>query len=582
MKIMLAAVNSKYIHSNHAVYSLRAYAHAYRDFLVLKEYTINQKKDDILKGIYLERPDVLCFSCYIWNISLIKEIAQEIHKLLPGMRIWLGGPEVSYDGERILQAHSFVTGIMRGEGEATFLELVQYYVKRRSSLEMIPGITWHEGADSPIMKNPDRSVMPLDEIPFPYEDVEDFEHRIIYYESSRGCPFSCSYCLSSIDRSLRFRSVKLVEKELQFFLDHNVPQVKFVDRTFNCNHAHGMAIWSYIMEHDNGITNFHFEIAGDLLNEEEIALLNKMRPGLVQLEMGVQSLNKETLKAIRRTMDYEKVSRNVKAIQRGKNVHQHLDLIAGLPYEDYESFGKSFDGVYQLAPGQLQLGFLKVLKGSAMEKEATAYGCASKSCEPYEVLKTRWLSYDDVLRLKSIEEMVEVYYNTGQFEKSVALGVLHFSSAFAFYEALADYYEGKGYAELAHSRLSRYDILREFFAQLPDVDMAYAEELLLFDLYAREKVKKRPQWAPDYGRYREAMRTFYQREKEEYQYLQGYEDYDERQMSKMTHIEVFCYDLEKISKTAVAKESPYMVLFDYRKRNVLTYNAVYYQLKDKW
>jgi radical SAM superfamily enzyme YgiQ (UPF0313 family) len=374
--------------------------------------------------------------------------------------------------------------------------------------------------------------------------------------------------------------LELVKKELQFFLDHKVSQVKFVDRTFNCNHAHGMEIWSYIMEHDNGITNFHFEIAGDLLEEEEIALLNKMRPGLVQLEIGVQSLNPETLHAIRRKMDFEKVARNVKAVRRGKNVHQHLDLIAGLPYEDYESFGRSFNQVYQLAPQQLQLGFLKVLKGSHMAIEAQEYGCIWRSSEPYEVLKTRWLSYDDILRLKSIEEMMEVYYNAGQFEKTVALGVLYFPTAFAFYEALADFYEEKGYMGIAHNRLSRYDRLREFFTEIPDADMAYVEELLLFDLYAREKIKKRPAWAKEYGQYKGAIRAFYQREKEEYGYLQGYEAYDDRQMSKMTHMEVFCYDLEKISKTAVAKESPYMVLFDYRKRNALTYNGSYYIVKD--
>jgi len=572
MKIMLTAVNSKYIHSNPAVYSLYAYAGEYEEFLSLKEYTINQSKDEILKGIYRKKPDVLCFSCYIWNVSLIRELAAELHKLLPGIHIWLGGPEVSYDAGTVLRECPFLKGVMRGEGEATFLELVQYYVGQTVSLSQIQGITWCNGEGKTI-ENSDRAVLDLSTVPFSYKDLTDFEHRIIYYESSRGCPFSCSYCLSSIDKTLRFRSLELVKGELQFFLDHNVQQVKFVDRTFNCSHTHAMEIWSYIKEHDNGITNFHFEIASDLLRDEEIALLNSLRSGLVQLEIGVQSLNPNTLAEIKRTMDFEEVSRNVVAVSEGRNIHQHLDLIAGLPYEDYKSFGKSFDTVYQLQPQQLQLGFLKVLKGSYMEAHAQEYGCICQFKEPYEVLQTQWLSYEDILKLKGIEDMVEVYYNSGQFGKTMQAAVLFFPSPFSFYEALAKFYEEKGYLDISHTRMRRYDILWEFLAAVKGICIPYMQELMLFDLYAREKLKKRPDWAPDQREYKQRIRAFYQREKESCRYLQGYEEYDERQMSKMTHIEIFYYNLNKIETTPVTKDIPDMILFDYRRRDVLTNSA---------
>ena len=408
----------KYIHSNLAVYSLKAYAKKYQDQIGLAEYTINQNPDDILKGIYRDHPEVLCISCYIWNISYVRNLIREVHKVLPDTAIWLGGPEVSYDAGKVLEEHPEVTGVMKGEGEVTFLELAGFYLEGISELAKIEGITYREGDQ--IQENPWRGITDLSTIPFVYKDLKKFENRIIYYESSRGCPFSCGYCLSSIDKKLRFRDLELVKEELQFFLDHNVPQVKFVDRTFNCKHDHAMAIWKYLIAHDNGITNFHFEVAADLLNEEEIALIRTMRPGMIQLEIGVQSTNPDTIREIHRKMDFAQVSEVVTRVQEGHNVHQHLDLIAGLPYEDYDSFGKSFCDVYQLRPQQLQLGFLKVLKGSFMYQAAPEYGCVCQSREPYEVLYTRWLPYDDVLRLKLVEEMVEVYYNSNQFGKSPA------------------------------------------------------------------------------------------------------------------------------------------------------------------
>ena len=368
MKILLAACNAKYIHSNLAVYDLKAYSSDYDEHVILREYTINQPKDEILKDIYSSGADVVCFSCYIWNISFVRELIRDLVKILPKTAFWAGGPEVSYDAEKFLTEMPEMTGVMVGEGEKTFHDLLEFYIDGKDSLEEVSGIAYRTG--DKIIHNGWRELMDLSAIPFVYEQLEKFENRIIYYESSRGCPFSCSYCLSSIDKKLRFRDLELVKKELQFFLDHRVPQVKFVDRTFNCKHEHAMTIWKYILEHDNGVTNFHFEISADLLREEEMELMSQMRPGLIQLEIGVQSTNPETIRAIHRHMDLKKLEHCVNRVHSFRNIHQHLDLIAGLPYEDYDTFHQSFNDVYQMKPDQLQLGFLKVLKGSLMQKEA--------------------------------------------------------------------------------------------------------------------------------------------------------------------------------------------------------------------
>ena len=541
MKILLAACNAKYIHSNLAVYNLRAYAEDYRKNIILKEYTINQQKDEILRDIYLEKPDVICFSCYIWNISFVKEIAEDLKKILPDSVFWAGGPEVSFDAEDFLKKNPGFFGVMVGEGEETFRELCRFYVDKKGSLEEISGIAF--GCGEKIRHNGWREIMDLSNVPFAYEDMEDFRNKIVYYESSRGCPFSCSYCLSSVDKKLRFRNLDLVKKELQFFIDRKVPQVKFVDRTFNCKHSHAMEIWKYILEHDNGITNFHFEISADLLKEEELSLMEKMRPGLIQLEIGVQSTNPETIKAIRRTMDFKKLSEIVDRIHCFENIHQHLDLIAGLPYENYESFQNSFNQVYALKPEQLQLGFLKVLKGSLMKEMAEEYGIIHKEKEPYEVLSTKWLSYGEILKLKTVESMVEVYYNSGQFQNILNYMESFFEDAFSLYEELGKFYEEKGYHSISHSRMRRYEILLEFLEQRQEISREKAVDAMLLDLYLRENLKSRPSFAPSQKPY-EKMVWEYRREKK---------------IPKTAHIEVF--------------QNGDIVLFDYETRNPLTNNA---------
>ena len=565
MKFLLTAINAKYIHSNLAVYSLRAAALAaapasdkHEPFSVeLAEFTINHRTEEILRDIFLRKPDVLLFSCYIWNIVYVRELAENCKKIMPEVPVWLGGPEVSYDAEKFLRENPAADGILCGEGEETFRLLAECYAAGQADTEHlaeIPGLVFREPVESaarPIRVNTPAPLPDLGALPFPYGELAEFENRIIYYESSRGCPFSCSYCLSSIEKSVRFRDIEKVCRELQFFLDRRVPQVKFVDRTFNCRKSHAMAVWSYILEHDNGITNFHFEIEAELLDEEELALLERMRPGLVQLEIGVQSANRETLKAVRRSTDLERLRSVVERIRDGKNIHQHLDLIAGLPFEDYGSFGHSFDQVFALKPEQLQLGFLKVLKGAPMYEDARKYGIAYRSQPPYEVLFTPWLPFSDILRLKMIEEMVEIYYNSHQFGMTLGQLIPRFSSAFAFFEQLALYYERNQEGQKS-SRVRKYELLLGFASEHFPEDEDRYRELLTIDYYLRERAKARPSFAPDPDPYKKTLREIRQR------------------APKQVHVEA----LSRENAAALFGEQDLIYLiFDYEKRNPLTGDA---------
>ena len=581
MKVLLTAVNAKYIHSNPAVYSLQkfvtAYAPEYGRNVELAEFTINHYADDILQEIYRRRPDVVAFSCYIWNLQMIERVLEDLPRVLPEVQIWAGGPEVSYDAPEFLKKHDCMTGVMMGEGEETFLELMEYWHGKKK-LNEIPGITWRDG-EGEIKVQPGRPLLDMNRIPFLYDELDDFEHRIIYYESSRGCPFSCSYCLSSIDKSVRFRDAQTVVKELQFFLDRKVPQVKFVDRTFNCRHSHALTIWNYIREHDNGITNFHFEIAADLLNEEELALLNTMRPGLVQLEIGVQSTNQKTIEAIDRVMDFSHLCSVVKRVQSGHNIHQHLDLIAGLPWENFDSFRQSFNAVYHLYPDQLQLGFLKVLKGSRMQEKAEEYGIVYHSDPVYEVFYTNWISYQEILELKQIEDMVEVYYNSGQFPNTIRHLEKEFCDPFTMYQQMAAFYGQQGWWGQSHSRMQRFEMLREFIHSISENGIY--DELLLLDLYLRENSKSRPKWAPDLQNEKKQFLDWFRQEEQEHQVLKGYEGFSARQMMNMVHLERFSIETAQLCGWEQQKEDTQecWVLFDYRNRNALDQNAGIYFIK---
>lgn len=581
MKFLLVALNAKYIHSNPAIYGLKAYAEAYvkepelkdgRFQIETREYTINNQLDEILKDIFLRKPDVVGFSCYIWNISYVLELVRDLSKVLPHGEIWLGGPEVSYDALKILCREPSVYGIMMGEGENTFSNVVRCYVERErgneksgsSSFEAIEGVAVRDGEGN-VVENPPKTVVDMNAIPFLYNNLDNFENRIIYYESSRGCPFSCSYCLSSLDKSVRLRDTSLVLKELDVFLEKRVPQVKFVDRTFNCNRKHTMEIWHHIIEHDNGVTNFHFEISADLLNEKELELMSRMRPGLIQLEIGVQSTNPDTIGEIRRTMDLKRLKETVAKINGFGNIHQHLDLIVGLPWEDYQSFRNSFNEVYEMKPEQLQLGFLKVLKGSYLSEKAEEYGIRFKQKPPYEVLSTRWLDYGRVIKLKGLEEMLEVYGNSGQFRTTLEELQKEFETPFDMFEALAEYYDKQELSGISHSRMARYEIMEEFINRRVQKKRSLYRDLLVYDLYLRENLKSRPSFAADQEPFKDRVRAFFESEAAAFQYLkEGYDGYEARQLIKMAHVEVF--------------RDGRAVLFDYKKRDALSYNAAAYEI----
>ena len=598
MKILLTAINAKYIHSNLAVYSLQAYAAAHGHKIERAEYTINNQLEDILEKIYCQKPDILLFSCYIWNVEYVKELVSEFHKLRPEVPIWVGGPEVSFETERFLKENPAITGIMMGEGEGTLTELCEYfeqceqdahslsqnrdearnetagagmeYEKKSGAftelneemLKKIDGISYRR-SDGTVAIQPLRNLLPMDELPFCYANLKDFEHRIIYYESSRGCPFNCSYCLSSVDKKLRFRSLPLVYKELQFFIDAKVPQVKFVDRTFNCQHEHAMGIWKYIKEHDNGITNFHFEISADLLREDELELISDMRPGLIQLEIGVQSTNGDTIREIHRTMRLEEVYRAVNRVKAGKNIHQHLDLIAGLPFEDYQRFQQSFNDIYALHPQQLQLGFLKVLKGSYMYEHAQEYGLVYRSRPPYEVMASKWVSYDEMLEIRLVEEMLELHYNSGQFLTYLAVLEWKYDSTFQMFLDMGHFYREHGYLDCSHSRVRRTEIVQEF-AEIVDPERRdIYREALIFDLYKIEKSKSRPFWA----------KNVQQDKRQTGKYLR-----EHGMEKKYCHFEYFEHINEKGEITE--EKDPLWLLFDYENRDSLTNEAALFRIDE--
>ncbi len=614
MKILLVALNAKYVHSNLAVHNLKAYAEGkfHRMFdvetreregiltnavgkvgtlpeIVIREYTINHNLDVILQSIYEEKAMVVAFSCYIWNVHEILTIAKELHKVSSETHIWLGGPEVSYNSVSLLEQNPFVEGIMRGEGEETFYQLAGLWKKMISerivdNYKDINGITYRNEMGD-ICRNPDRALLSMDAVPFIYDNLEQFENKILYYETSRGCPFSCSYCLSSIDKSVRFRSLSLVEKELQFFLDNRVQQIKLIDRTFNCRREHALAIWRYITEHDNGITNFHFEVSADLLEEEELSLFATMRPGLIQLEIGLQSTNPETITEIRRTMNLKKVKENLLKIHEMGNIHQHLDLIAGLPCEDFTTFRQSFNDAYEMKPNQLQLGFLKVLKGSYMEEQIAEYQLQYQEMQPYEVLDTKWITYDEILRLKRIEEMVEVYYNSDQFEHTLSYLVPLFDTPYHFYEALGDYYKNHALFGIGVKRESRYEVLRQFCTEWFDKSdegwISFDEKLLVslltFDYYLRENAKSRPSWAKEEPIEKETYHRFFRNGGNEELCL-AKEGYDSKVAARKMHIEPL---VSKAAKWILGAEQVVFseegreiyALFDYENRNPLSGDA---------
>lgn len=565
MKILLVGINSKFIHSNLALRSIRAYAKDYKDNIETVEYTINQETSYILSDIYLKRPDVVAFSCYIWNIEIVRKLAVELSKLRPGLPIWLGGPEVSYDCEQFLNANPQITGLIIGEGEATCAKLFEYYCKNHTPefLHNIKGLCINGDTASYV---PNDIVLNMDELPFCYDDFEELQNHIIYYESSRGCPFSCSYCLSSVDKCLRFKSVDKVKQELQVFIDNKVSQVKFVDRTFNCNEARALEIWQYILDNQNGETNFHFEVSADLITDKELELIKKMPEGLIQLEIGVQSTNPKTIEAIHRITNLGRLKEVVKTINEYQNTHIHLDLIAGLPYEDFDSFRKSFDDVYNMKPAQLQLGFLKVLHGAPISAEVDSYGIEFTEYPPYEVLKSNWLTYEEVLKLKQIEQMVEIYNNSGQFKYSLSFLEKSFDSPFDMFAKLADYYSENGYFISTPSRIYRYNVLMEFANRVDSDNKDIYRQLLTIDAYLRENMKKRPDFADDLSEYKEVLRQINPERKYHVEIVDS-------KTAEIMGLSENIIEKSTVYEELISKKNKRLVIFNYDKKSKITNDA---------
>ena len=559
MKILLAAINAKYIHSNPAVYSLRAYAgEELRPYVVLAEYTINQLREDVLADLYRQAPDLLGFSCYIWNIGFIRPLIREIRQVLPSVEILLGGPEVSFDPEEALSCGADY--VLSGEGEESFSRLC-LALEKGHPLSEVPGLSWNE--DGVFYQNEPPKPLDMAKLPFVYEDLSPFADRILYYEAQRGCPFNCQYCLSSVDKGVRFQPIEKVERELQIFLDKKVRQVKFVDRTFNASPKFAMAVWRYLHEHDNGVTNFHFELAAELLTDEMLAFLPSVRPGLFQFEIGVQTTYGPTLGAIDRRSSFESLTRKVRALQKAKNIHLHLDLIAGLPYESFVQFRQSFNDVYGLDPDQFQLGFLKLLKGSGLRRDSEKYGIVAREEAPYEVLCTDALPYGDMLKLKDIESLTDSYYNSCQFGTALRYLCGLTETPFDFYLGFSEFCRSGGLFDRPPSRIGRFEALYGYGITLSGCDREKLAWLLKYDLCGREKPKKLPAWMPDGTGDKSRIYRFYEHEENLMGYLPEYAGQDFKLTARMAHLEIFPFHPETEEETETA------VLFNYKREDIL-------------
>jgi len=570
MKHLLIGINAKFIHSNLAIRYIQVYGEKKGLAIEYCEYTINQSLDYILDEIMKQEPNVVGFSCYLWNIEMVIKLVQMIHLIRPETKIILGGPEVSYNPVIWMTTYPEIDYIISGEGEIPTLDLLSCLEKNdEDALIQIGSLSYRD--EGFIKQNHQAPPMTMAEVPFAYKkDLLGLEHRIIYYETSRGCPFNCEYCLSSIEKGVRFRPLHMVFEELQFFLDQGVRQVKFVDRTFNAKKSHSMAIWTYLRDHDNGITNFHFEITADLLEEAELLFLKTVRTGLFQFEIGVQSTNHETIVDINRQTDFEVLKERVLTLKEKGNIHLHLDLIAGLPKETYLAFGRSFNDVMAIRPEQLQLGFLKVLKGSKIEKKQASYGIISRKHPPYEVLETKDMSYEDLRNLKDIEVLLEYYYNSGQFSNSIAYLMDLYDHPFALFEALREYWEVEGLHHIKHHKIKFYDLLYAFGQQVENVSEDFLAQWLMHDLCLQEKPKKWPEFANVKEGLPTEIKNFYQRDNHLDSLFKAYEGYNTKQIIRMTH--VGRYDFNPLLGTN--DKGIYYIFYDYKSRDKMTGQAL--------
>jgi len=573
MKIMLTAINSKYIHTNLAIRYLYQSLKKLDEEILLKEYTINQHLDDLLKSIYEEQPDVIGFSCYIWNISLVHQLGRELKKVLPDTRIILGGPEVGFDTREIMEQEDYIDMIVKGEGEAVFYDLLKR-IKADESYHDIENIAFR--VRGRIIENPSKSSNTFhDHAPFPYDGLRIDPNKIYYYESARGCPYNCEYCLSSAISGVSFLAMEKIHRELDFFLRNNVKQVKFVDRTFNANKKHALEIMKYLLKNNNHHTNFHFEITAELIDDDIIEFLKTVPKGLFQFEVGVQSTNPETLSAINRRMSFDSIKSALEALVKLDNIHIHLDLIAGLPYEDYFTFRKSFNEVFSLRADKLQLGFLKLLKGSALRRKSEDYGYVHTEGPPYEILENFWINYTEILKLKDVENLLEKYWNDHGFPRTLdyVINTRYQANAFKFFEDFSGYWKDKGLNEQSQSKESLYVILFEFCKNRNFEETLYIQNLLRFD-YLKENGKRKIPKALE-AKSKEDQEKIWSKE-EAHEFLQNREnrerflpdslDTSTKKLIKKVHFEVFEYPItEKLEYDlgTIPKERDCVILFDY-------------------
>ncbi|AOT68794.1 B12-binding domain-containing radical SAM protein [Geosporobacter ferrireducens] len=582
MKVLLTTLNSKYIHSSLALRYLYSFnQEAFPGIITLQEYTINHNPDYVLAEIFKGNYTILCFSCYIWNIEATLEIVKNLKKIKPEVTIILGGPEVSFEAEKLMKQHPTVDYIVTGEGEITFQELLLYLIHKKGKIEDMYGILYRQG--NHIQQNQERELIKnLDQIPSPYDEkLDGLENRILYYESSRGCPYNCSYCLSSTIKGVRFFSLERVKRDLDIFLRAKVKQVKFVDRTFNAKKSHCLEIMKYLHKRDNGYTNFHFEITADLLDDEILDFLSQIREGLFQFEVGVQTTYEKTMQSIDRRVNFSKLEKAVRKISTFKNIHLHLDLIAGLPYEDLARFRISFDEVYDLKPEKLQLGFLKLLKGSAIRGEKETHGYVFKDESPYEILENKYIRYRELLRLKMIEEMVEIYHNSHGFDGAISFVMANFyKSSYDFYHGLSEFWERKGYHHSAHHKNEQYRILIDFYEEESFPHKRLFLEILKLD-YLKQGKGSLPDFFPvvEIKDFKDRCHAFLQSQENISQYLEGFEGMPAKQIIKQVHFETFAYDVVEILKSSKIEdlsEKVTTVLFNYElKQKVFTKSKFY-------
>jgi len=585
MKVLLTALNAKYIHTNLSVRYLEKSVVDIisNDDIKIKEFTINNSADYIIREIYNYHPDVLCFSCYIWNMDMINYISRHIKKIMPEVMIVLGGPEVSFDTKVLMEQNDAIDIVVIGEGEDIFRQLIGS-LKDNNDYSLIEDIAFR--AKGQIIFTESKNTVPaMEHLPFPYANEKLDSDKIVYYESSRGCPFNCQYCLSSSMSGVRFLPIDRVKKEIKYFIDQGVRQVKFVDRTFNAKKSYALEIMNFILENNNGKTNFHFEVTADLLDDDVLDFLSKVPLGLFQFEIGVQSTNKKTLQIIDRHVDFEKLCNVVRRISSSRNIHQHLDLIVGLPEEDYFSFRKSFDDVFALRPEKLQIGFLKLLKGSGLRNKAMDYGYIYSDHPPYEVMETSCLSYGDIIRLKGLEEMVEVYWNSGIFTNSIELIINNFySSSFKFFEELWKYWKNNGYHHTSHSKNKLYEVLSEFYNWNKFDDCEVFNEILKLDFLKNTKTNSLPLIFKrvEIDGFKNKCHQFLQNPKNIEQYLPMYEGVPAKQIIKQVHFEPFNVNVTNIDniqyKIDSIKKGQIVVLFDYKIESKALEDCKYYRV----